>query len=97
MRSRLIFAAWNFLLADTANTYIITVAETSLNPVSSLAMYTLHCSTIVAWVCVTYGISNVQYSVLAAFSVAFGMSLPGDWPNVFGELADAYTLRRFWG
>ncbi|CCM05391.1 uncharacterized protein FIBRA_07607 [Fibroporia radiculosa] len=39
----------------------------------------------------------MQYCLLAAISVAVGWSLPREWPNVYGQWSDAFTVRRFWG
>ncbi|KZT63106.1 hypothetical protein DAEQUDRAFT_229749 [Daedalea quercina L-15889] len=39
----------------------------------------------------------MQYSLLAATLVAFGISLPRDWPDIYGRWSDSYTVRRFWG
>ena len=43
------------------------------------------------------GMIAMQYSLLAALSVAPGFSLPRDWPEVYGRWSDSYTVRRFWG
>ncbi|CCM06211.1 uncharacterized protein FIBRA_08455 [Fibroporia radiculosa] len=47
--------------------------------------------------CCTIGAIAMQYYLLAAGSVALGWFSPSDWPDVYGRLSDAYTLRRFWG
>ncbi|KAH9915716.1 membrane bound O-acyl transferase family-domain-containing protein [Fomitopsis serialis] len=43
------------------------------------------------------GMIAMQYSLLAAICVALGISLPRDWPGVYGRWSDSYTVRRFWG
>jgi hypothetical protein len=37
------------------------------------------------------------YSLLAMFFVALGVYEPVDWPPVFGDLGDMYSLTRVWG
>ena len=43
------------------------------------------------------GMIAMQYSLFAAIFVAAGISLPRDWPEIYGRWSDAYTVRRFWG
>ncbi|KZT63295.1 hypothetical protein DAEQUDRAFT_641339, partial [Daedalea quercina L-15889] len=43
------------------------------------------------------GMIGMQYALLAALFVALGISLPRDWPEVYGRWSDSYTIRRFWG
>lgn len=43
------------------------------------------------------GMIAMQYSLFAAIFVAAGISLPRDWPEIYGCWSDAYTVRRFWG
>ncbi|PCH35769.1 hypothetical protein WOLCODRAFT_133975 [Wolfiporia cocos MD-104 SS10] len=47
--------------------------------------------------CVTIAIVAVQYTLLSVVCVAAGISVPRDWPAIYGSWADAYTVRRFWG
>ncbi|KAH9922491.1 membrane bound O-acyl transferase family-domain-containing protein [Fomitopsis serialis] len=39
----------------------------------------------------------MQHALLAAAMVAFDLSLPRDWPDIYGRWSDAYTVRRLWG
>ncbi|THH19422.1 hypothetical protein EW146_g1769 [Bondarzewia mesenterica] len=96
VRSRLIRTVCNFLVADVANTYILHMAGTDINSWQTYAL-PVRCSTITAWICLTCGTLNAQYYSLSAMSVGLGMSLPRDWPDLFGKWTDAYTLRKFWG
>ncbi|KAH9840645.1 membrane bound O-acyl transferase family-domain-containing protein [Rhodofomes roseus] len=43
------------------------------------------------------GLLALENSLAAATSVALGMSLPREWPDIYGRWSDAYTVRRFWG
>jgi len=47
------------------------------------------------WVNMTCYIS-VMYSCLAVLFVGLGLDDPIDWPPVYGSLANAWTIRRFW-
>ncbi|KAF9809459.1 hypothetical protein IEO21_07385 [Rhodonia placenta] len=59
--------------------------------------YIQRCINIVARFVPSYGMIAMHYCLLSAVSVAMAWSLPRDWPTMYGEWADAYTLRRFWG
>ncbi|KAH8200209.1 hypothetical protein TruAng_005657 [Truncatella angustata] len=39
---------------------------------------------------------NCTYQTLAAVTVALEIYRPEDWPRLFGDISDAYTIRRFW-
>jgi hypothetical protein len=39
---------------------------------------------------------DISCRLLSATTVLFGIFKPDDWPPLFGEWRDAYTLRRFW-
>ncbi|TFY67107.1 hypothetical protein EVJ58_g1852 [Rhodofomes roseus] len=39
----------------------------------------------------------MQHALFAAAMVTLGLSLPRDWPDIYGRWSDAYTVRRFWG
>ncbi|RDW57797.1 hypothetical protein BP5796_12598 [Coleophoma crateriformis] len=65
---------------------------------------TFHSSNVVvqSLLCFIYGSKtafglNMMYAIAAAITVSVGIYDPCDWPPVFGNFADAYTLRRFWG
>lgn len=45
----------------------------------------------------TYLILNSGHCLLSVAAVALRLSKPEDWPNLFGALTDAYTVRRAWG
>ncbi|EMD37121.1 hypothetical protein CERSUDRAFT_115035 [Gelatoporia subvermispora B] len=51
----------------------------------------------ITWGAFTYASMALPYHILAAGHVALGFSGSKDWPDLFGEWSDAYTVRRFWG
>ncbi|KAL9076087.1 MAG: hypothetical protein Q9161_001134 [Pseudevernia consocians] len=53
-------------------------------------------NTVANWI-VNYAFICFFANSWACFVVAVGWSEPGAWPPGFGSLADAWTLRRFWG
>ena len=89
---------WNVLLLDIAQTY------QRLNPVftpgSTASMWSqglvfgylnLLARLIAAW-----ALLNIPYYWLSLALVSTGIHEPKDWPDTFGDLSDAYTVRRFW-
>ena len=55
------------------------------------------CFSMFSWSIQTYIQIDRLYWVLGLLSVSVGLSSPGEWPFFFGDLWDAYTVRRFWG
>ncbi|KAJ5372302.1 hypothetical protein N7517_004308, partial [Penicillium concentricum] len=49
------------------------------------------------WFVVNRLITDLAYRVLSIFFVGIGLDYPADWPPAFGSMADAFTLRNFWG
>ncbi|KAF9252962.1 hypothetical protein DTO006G1_2193 [Penicillium roqueforti] len=49
------------------------------------------------WFIVNRLIGDLAYRVLSIFFVGIGLDSPADWPPAFGSMADAFTLRNFWG
>jgi hypothetical protein len=39
---------------------------------------------------------DLSYRVVAMISVGLGLTGPASWPAIFGPVAEAYTIRRFW-
>ncbi|RMZ74757.1 hypothetical protein DV737_g5769, partial [Chaetothyriales sp. CBS 132003] len=39
---------------------------------------------------------DIPYRVASSFAVLAGINTPDEWPPLFGEWKDAYTIRRFW-
>lgn len=44
-----------------------------------------------------YATLTIDSIVLSVVTVALGMHSPEDWPDLFGSIFHAYTVRRFWG
>lgn len=44
-----------------------------------------------------YFFCQAAYGAMAVLAVSLGSSPPKSWPPFFGSVADAYTLRNFWG
>lgn len=63
------------------------VAEAVLNRVLATAAF---------WTTVSLCLS-LLYDVLALTQVTLFLSEPADWPPLFGRLADAWSVRQFWG
>ncbi|KAJ5619896.1 hypothetical protein N7510_003880 [Penicillium lagena] len=51
----------------------------------------------ISWFLITRIFIDSRYRLVSIVTVGLGMSSPPDWPPVFGRMADAYTLRQFWG
>ena len=49
------------------------------------------------WLVMTYAILKMYYVLASIIAVGLGISVPEDWPDMFGNWSDAYTLRRLWG
>lgn len=63
------------------------------NDVSLLLRWTLgwaHVLWLTLWL-------DSMYRLAAAFTVAIGHNKPWEYTPLFGDLASAYTVRRFWG
>ncbi|POR31097.1 Uncharacterized protein TPAR_08715 [Tolypocladium paradoxum] len=52
----------------------------------------------VRWIWSTYAVLTGTHDLLAIFFVCLlRWDQPDEWPALFGSLAEAYSLRRFWG
>jgi len=101
IRSRLLKAVGFFLLVDLSQSYmhsnpLFSLAGNAVMPITSQG-YILRCLNIAAWTTIPYGMLSMQYNLLASVAVAVGFSEPKYWAAPFGSLAEAYTVRRFWG
>ncbi|EED84098.1 predicted protein [Postia placenta Mad-698-R] len=90
-----------YLLVDLAQTYQRSNPSFSHHDANLFSLsaqgYIQRCINIVARFAPAYGMIAMPYCLLSALSVAMAWSFPRDWPTMYGEWADAYTLRRFWG
>ena len=46
---------------------------------------------------ILYTTVTIKYKIVSIISVLAGFSEPREWPDFFGSLFDAYTVRRVWG
>lgn len=101
VRQQLLSAFRWYLLIDLAQSYqrsnpLFSQKSADLFSMASQG-YVQRCILIIARYSPSFGLIAMQYCLFAALSVALGWSVPGDWPAVYGEWSDAYTVRRFWG
>lgn len=88
-------------IIDAAQTYIHAnpVFSHSTNTALSLGAqgYVFRSINVITYMGRIYCLLQLQYTLLAIFCVAVGLSESGDCPPLFGNWRDSYTLRRFWG
>ncbi|KAF8315200.1 hypothetical protein DL93DRAFT_2227575 [Clavulina sp. PMI_390] len=96
-RSRFISAVKGLLIlvsigiAPAHSQFVLEAATTSSPTVLQRAALTT-CGVVFAW-----NLLNVGQCLLACLAVGLRVSEPEDWPDMFGAVTDAYTLRRAWG
>jgi hypothetical protein len=61
------------------------------------AQYPQQLSIICCYMLYVWALFKINYLCASIITVAIGMYEPKDWPPVFGQLKDAYTVRQFWG
>ena len=44
-----------------------------------------------------YAVLNLPFVFASLVALLLGVGQPEDWPDMFGDWSDAYTVRRFWG
>ena len=49
------------------------------------------------WAVSAFSILDIQLVTLSMVSVALGVSEPKDWPNVMGDIRDAWSIQQAWG
>lgn len=89
--SQVFGALWRFLALDLAITY----ANTSIPTVSDVSI-PLRLALGALMMFYVRWTMDIPYRLLSAFSVLMGFNKPDEWPPLFGEWKDAYSLRRFW-
>lgn len=52
---------------------------------------------LINWFLLSRIIIDANYRFLSIMFVGFGGDSPDNWPPLFGRMADAYTVRNFWG
>ena len=94
---------WSFILTDLTESYIypyfhLYVPEPTDAPLpTGFSGFLLHSWNLLTWLAMTYAILKMYYEVASLLAVGLGISRPEDWPDMFGNWADAYTVRRLWG
>ncbi|EIW53511.1 uncharacterized protein TRAVEDRAFT_133561 [Trametes versicolor FP-101664 SS1] len=61
------------------------------------AGYLMRSGCMAVWLMNTYTTIKLSYSGLSFVVVALFLWAPADWPDLFGNWSDAYTVRRLWG
>ncbi|TRM69512.1 membrane bound O-acyl transferase family-domain-containing protein [Schizophyllum amplum] len=98
--ARLRDAVFFFFVTDLAGTYFAQNPITSYRagerlPISSQGLL-FQCITVAITVCHFWANSQMSYSIISVIAVACG-SEPRDWPPMWGDLLETYTLRKVWG
>lgn len=52
---------------------------------------------LINWFVLSRIIIDANYRFMSIMFVGFGGDSPNNWPPLFGRMADAYTVRNFWG
>jgi hypothetical protein len=48
------------------------------------------------YIAITYTALEVMYCTFSALFVLFHLATPNEWPPLFGDLREMYTLRKAW-
>ncbi|KAI0718577.1 membrane bound O-acyl transferase family-domain-containing protein [Cerioporus squamosus] len=94
---------WSFVLTDLAGSYVHSYrhlytpgpAEPPL-PLGSSGFLLRSWNLLVFGVMIN-AVIKMCYEGTSLLAVGFGLSRPRDWPDIFGQLSDAYTMGRLWG
>ncbi|KAG6908488.1 hypothetical protein DXG01_004422 [Tephrocybe rancida] len=92
--SRLLHALLCLFLLDAAQSFIHIYPLLLPSRDQGLAHRVLYSA---AWMLMPYAGLRMQYYLLSAVSVALGLSSPKAWPEPYGSLREAYTVRNLWG
>lgn len=101
-------AFWQYLVLDVANVLALKDAweqkESGVLPFSKIGWglplekwVELTVSHFIGWFFVTRVLIGFYYRIFAILYVACGIGPASECPPMFGNMADAYTLRNFWG
>ncbi|KMP08581.1 hypothetical protein CIHG_05190 [Coccidioides immitis H538.4] len=75
----------------------IRIDEEDVDPISR-HQFLLRAFISVSWIWANFVFLESCHAILAIFFVAIlRLDNPEDWPSLFGNIADAWTVRRFWG
>ncbi|KAI0634095.1 membrane bound O-acyl transferase family-domain-containing protein [Trametes polyzona] len=66
-------------------------------PAAGVARYLARAGCMAIWLLMIYSVLKLSYVVVATVSMATFLWEPEDWPEVFGNWSEAYTVRRLWG
>ncbi|RDK41432.1 hypothetical protein M752DRAFT_327558 [Aspergillus phoenicis ATCC 13157] len=101
-------AAWQYLVLDIATMPAVKMALSKQqqeqdvsaqvhkpSPIEQLIEQVI--VAIVAWLIISRILMSFYYRMIAVISVALRLESPERYPPLFNKMADAYTLRNFWG
>ncbi|KAI0824502.1 membrane bound O-acyl transferase family-domain-containing protein [Trametes gibbosa] len=64
---------------------------------SGLLGYFERSACMAVWLVMTYIVLKISYGALTIVAVGTHLWSAEDWPDIYGDLSDAYTIRRLWG
>jgi len=92
VRSRLIRLLVSLLVLDAAHLYYI---HKQIGNRAGILSWERVLHTVLLGM-IAYCVIQSMHSFVATLAVASGWTAPSEWPELFGPLAEAYTIRRFW-
>ncbi|RPD52491.1 hypothetical protein L226DRAFT_617898 [Lentinus tigrinus ALCF2SS1-7] len=88
---------WSFLLTDLAESYVHAYrARLDARGPPLPGGFLLHSWGLLACAVTICLSAKIFYEIASLLAVGLGFSQPQDWPDLFGSISDAYTLRRLW-
>lgn len=98
IKRKLYQLARNLLLVDLMQTY--QALDPFISSERAMSIWTLpyyhRCLFSLLSGCLTFGTLCIQYNIVAIIVVALGLQEPRQWPDMFGDWREAYTIRKFW-
>ncbi|KAJ7160443.1 membrane bound O-acyl transferase family-domain-containing protein [Mycena filopes] len=96
---RILTVALIYIIYDSASLYINSTAAFEPGPDAGLAGLPLgqRGAAVLAWVALGYAGMALQHYILGIVCVAVRLTGPDEWPAFFGGVADAWSVRTFWG
>ncbi|RPD61545.1 hypothetical protein L227DRAFT_562600 [Lentinus tigrinus ALCF2SS1-6] len=94
---------WSFVLTDFTESYVYPFYHLYVPGSTDPPLPTgfdgllLRSWNALVWLAMTYAILKMYYEAASLLAVGLGLSRPEDWPDMFGNWSDAYTIRRLWG